>query len=312
MGTDLASDLLLDRHRLKRQLVFWRVLTLLGFALAALAAVKGEGLLPVGRHVARLSVSGIISSDPPLLQAIYRLADEPKVAALIVDIDSPGGTVEGGEELHDAIAAVARKKPVVAVMRGMAASAGYMIALPAARIFARGTTITGSIGVFLQTAEISGLLERLGIKTEAIVSGPLKDQPSLTRPLSLRARQALEGLVQNLFDQFVAMVAADRHMDPVRVRELADGRAYTGEQALRLGLVDALGGETMAREWLAAHGVPASLPIENVEEEASGWLGLVSHLADFTKTLFSQGVSLDGAWALWQPSRLNSEGSAGP
>jgi protease-4 len=114
------------------------------------------------------------------------------------------------------------------------------------RIFAREGTLTGSIGVLLETGEVSGLLKTLGIDAEAITSGPLKDQPSLIRPLTPEGRDVLHGLVMDMYDQFVGMVAAGRHMDAARVRELADGRAYTGRQALQLGLVDAIGGENVS------------------------------------------------------------------
>ena len=213
------------------------------------------------------------------------------------------------KSLHDAIAKVAEKKPVVSVMEGIAASAGYMIAVPAARIFARNATLTGSIGVILETGEVSGLLGHLGVTAEAITSGPLKDQPSFTRPLTVEGRTVLHGLVMDLYDQFVAMVASGRHMTRDQVRALADGRAYTGRQALGLGLVDAIGGESDARAWLAAeHGVPTSLPVEDVStktwaERAFGdALGGVSQ--GLLKSVLFQGVKLDGAWAVWQPSQV--------
>jgi protease-4 len=224
-----------------------------------------------------------------------------------VRIDSPGGSVAGGEGLHDAIARVALKKPVVAVMGGTAASAGYMVAVPAARIFAREGTVTGSIGVLLETGDISGMLKTLGIGAEAITSGPLKDQPSFIRPLSPEGRDVLHGLVMDMYDQFVGMVATGRHMDAERVRQLADGRAYTGRQALKLGLVDAIGGEHEARAWLAANkGVSADLPVDDVSTSGFAARALSSSLGwmieSLWKSVFSQGVILDGAWALWQRS----------
>ena len=232
---------------------------------ALLVAMRGEGLQFGRTHLARLTVSGIITDDRKLVEAVTKLADNDSVKALIVSIDSPGGSVAGGEGLHDAIAHVAEKKPVVAVMGGTAASAGYMIAVPAARIFAREGTLTGSIGVLLETGEVSGLLKTLGIDAEAITSGPLKDQPSLIRPLTPEGRDVLHGLVMDMYDQFVGMVASGRHMEAAKVRELADGRAYTGRQALQLGLVDAIGGEHDARTWLAqAKGVSADLPVDDV------------------------------------------------
>ena len=303
----LETDLLLDRRRLKRRLWFWRSFAVLAVLAAVLVALPSEDLPFAGGHLARLTVSGIITDDRKLVEAVDKLADNDHVKALIVVINSPGGSVAGGEGLHNVIARVAGKKPVVAVMGGTAASAGYMIALPAARIFAREGTLTGSIGVLLETGEFSGLLKTLGITAEAITSGPLKDQPSLIRPLSPEGRDVLHGLVNDMYDQFVGMVAAGRHMDAARVRELADGRAYTGRQALKLGLVDAIGGERDARNWLAeTKNISVDLPVDDVSTGGlagrafSSSLGLI--FGSLWKSLFSQGVILDGAWALWQRS----------
>ncbi len=301
----IETDLLIDRRRLKRRLLVWRVAALAAVLVAVLVAI---GPRAVGTtHVARLTVSGIITENRKLTEAVSALADDAAVPALIVFINSPGGSVAGGESLHGAIARVAAKKPVVAVMGGTAASAGYMVALPAARIFARESTLTGSIGVLLQTGEVSGLLDRLGVSAEAITSGPLKDQPSFIRPLSPAGRDVLHGLVMDMYDQFVGMVSAGRRMPVERVLELADGRAYTGRQALALGLVDQIGGEPEARAWLAAQRkVSADLPIEDVgtgslaERTFGASLGPLLGLVE--KVLSVQGVTVDGALALWQPS----------
>lgn len=303
----LETDLLLDRRRLKRRLFFWRSFAVLAVLAAVLVALRGENLRFGRDRVERLVVSGIITQDSRLDNAVDKLVDNGSVKAVIVSIDSPGGSVAGGEALHDAIARVAAKKPVVAVMGGVAASAGYMVAVPAARIFASEATLTGSIGVLLETGDISGLLGKLGVNSDAIVSGPLKDQPSYTKPLSPEGRQVLQGLVMDMYDQFVGMVATGRHMDPAKVRALADGRAYTGRQALNLGLVDQIGGERAAREWLAKEkGVSDKLPVEDlttggltsrVLSSSLGWM-----LNSVWKSVLSQGVMLDGAQALWQRS----------
>jgi protease IV len=306
----LETDLLIDRRRLKRRLSLWRGIAVL--AVLALVLVAGGRTVTISRnHVARLVVSGVITDERDLTKAVAGLARDDSVKALIVEVNSPGGSVAGGEGLHDAILRVAALKPVVTIMDGTAASAGYMIAVPAARIFARESTLTGSIGVLMQTGEVSGLLDRIGVTAEAITSGPLKDQPSFSRKLTPEGRDVLHGLVMDLYEQFVAMVAAGRHMDPAKVRALADGRAYTGRQALALGLVDAIGGEAEARAWLAAEkGVPASLPVEEVrlgslaERALSSSLGsLFTGLVSATmKTVLHQGLGIDGAVALWQPS----------
>ena len=305
---NLETDLLLDRRRLKRRLVFWRGLAVLALVAAVLSVTRASwpGGEDGGAYVGRLSIDGIILDSRALAERVVALAKNEHARALIVSIDSPGGSVGGGENLYRALSLVADKKPVVVVMRGTAASAGYMIAMPAARIFARESTITGSIGVKLETAEVSGLLRTLGVTAETFASGPLKDQPSVMHPTSPAGRAVLQALITDMYDQFVEMVARGRHMEVAQVRQLADGRAYSGRQALKLGLIDAIGGETEARAWLAEEKkILATLPVRDVATR-----GLGERLRDFGgeslfgglwKTLFSQRVTLDGAWAVWQP-----------
>lgn len=304
----LETDLLLDRRRLKRRLVFWRVLAVLALVVAALVGFRSVGGLTVPHaHIARVTVNGLITEDRKVTDAIEALADDNQVKAVIVSIDSPGGSVSGGETLHDAFARIAAQKPVVAVMGGLAASAGYMIAVPANRIFARSSTLTGSVGVLLQTGEVSGLLGKLGINAEVVRSGPLKDEPSLVRPLSPAGREVLQGIVNDMYEQFVDMVVTGRHMQADKVRALGDGRAYTGRQALSLGLVDAIGGEREARAWLASDkGVAASLPVEDLSHGGYASRALRGEVAEMVQgvwnMLITQSVSLDGAWAVWHRS----------
>lgn len=300
----LETDLILDRRRLKRRLNLWRVLAVAA-GTAALIAVVSPRAGGLGQHVARVNVTGVITEDRKLIERVTALAKDGTVPAVIVSIDSPGGSVAGGESLRAALLRVAAAKPVVAVMRGTAASAGYMVALPAARIFARDATLTGSIGVILQTGEASGLLSRLGVSAEAITSGPLKDQPSFTRGLTTQGRDYLAGLVADMYDQFVGMVAEARHMDAAQVRALADGRAYTGRQAQKLGLVDEIGGETEAREWLARErGVPLTVPAADVRPGGFYDRTVGATLAGFVQQavagMFTPPVAQAGAWALWQ------------
>ncbi|WP_439596635.1 signal peptide peptidase SppA [Falsiroseomonas sp.] len=303
----LDADLLLDRRRLKRRLSLWRaaaVLALAGIVLAfSLADDRASGLLPGRAHVARLNVTGFIGDDRKLLEELDRLRRDDSVRAVLVAIDSPGGSVAGGESLHAALTRMAEDKPVVAVMGGTAASAGYMVALPAARIFAHNSTVTGSIGVILQSFDASGLLAWLGVTPETIASGRFKDQPSPFRPLTEEGRAELTRVVQDLHAQFVGMVAAGRRMEPARVQELADGRVFTGRQALELGLVDAIGGEAEARAWLAeTRAVPESLPARDIEIRGFAERTFGAALGFLTKTIANEWVGVDRVRALWQPS----------
>lgn len=301
----LEADLLLDRRRLKRRLAFWRAAAVLLVAAgAAFLLARGTDLgLPGGGYVARLPVRGFIGEDRRVIEALDRMGRDTRVRALVVAIDSPGGSVGGGEALYAALGRLrARGTPVVAVMAGTAASAGYMVALPAERVFAREATVTGSIGVILQTFEGSELLGRLGVRPEVIASGPLKDQPSPFRPLSPEGRAALTAVVTDLYEQFVARVAAGRHMDAAAVRALADGRVFTGRQALAAGLVDAIGGEAEARAWLAeALGVTADLPVRDVETRGTVERLFGAAAEAVTKSLVSEWLGVDGFRALWHP-----------
>ena len=314
----LEADLVVDRLRLKRRLVFWRVLAVAGFVVALLALGGLRFHAAVGPHLARLKVDGIITDDAERLALIDAARKDPMVKGMILSIDSPGGSVAGGEALHDAIVRFSTRKPVVAVMGGVAASAGYMIAVPAARIFASNSTLTGSIGVLLQSPDVSGLLDKLGVNVDELVSGPLKGQPSVVKPLSPAGREMLQGVVADLYGQFVDMVVSGRHMDVARVRALADGRPYTGHQAIGLGLIDQIGTEQDARAWLAqAKQIPIEMAARDLKPAPKGpwWrrqvgavledvaLTALDRLVDIpsAKTLIRQGLVLDEPLALWQP-----------
>ena len=301
----LEPDLLLDRRRLKRQLGFWRGALILG-AVLGLAAFFADALPDEaglgGQHVARLRLTGTITDSRELIRLIERAGRDSQVRALLVSIDSPGGTVAGGEALHTAIRGVrAAGKPVVAVMGATAASAGYMVALPAERIFAREATLTGSIGVILQTFEVSELMDRLGLRAESLTSGPLKDQPSPFRPLTEEGRASLAAVVADMQSQFVAMVVAGRNMPEARVRELADGRVVTGRQAVSLGLVDAIGGEAEARSWLAeTHGLPADLRLRDIDPRGPA----ERVLSSASTSLWQAGISALRAEGWWPGQML--------
>jgi len=296
----LRSDELVDRRRMKRQLLLWRVLAVV-LAVAVVAVAVGR--TGTGRdYVARLSVSGVIVQDLDRESRLQAIARDPRAKALIVRIDSPGGTVVGGEALMRQLRKVAEQKPVVAVMDTLGTSAAYMIALGSDRIIAHEGTITGSIGVILQTTEISGLLDSIGIATEAIKSAPLKAVPSPFEPLSEEGRQATRAVVMDIYDMFVTMVAERRGIARNDALRLADGRVYTGRQALQNGLIDALGGEPEARAWLEAErDIGARLPVRDLKPtfEFSSWRSIASFLG--RKTVLSEPLILDGLISLWHP-----------
>lgn len=298
----LDIDQMIDRRRLKRRLALWRILGIA--ALVAIAVVLAGRYAPwVGRdYVAYLAVEGIILDDRDRDDTLTAIAGDEAARALVVYLDTPGGSVVGGEALFRGLREVAERKPVVAVMGDVAASAGYMTALGADRIFARAGSLTGSIGVIMQSADITGLLEKIGIKPETIKSAPLKAQPNPMEPLSPEARQATREVVLDVFNMFVDMVEERRGLARERVLTLSDGRIFTGRQAVENGLVDELGGENEARRWLAeSRDIASSLPMRRVEVSRDDGLWREFLDSSLGKTVFSERLRLDGLISLWHP-----------
>ena len=301
----LEVDSLIDRQRLKRNLALWRVLAVLAVVLAALAVAPHRSPL-AGAHIARYTIDGVIGDGREQIEALDKLRRDAGVRAVLVHLDTPGGAVAGGEGIHDAMAQLAAAKPVVSVMDGTAASAGYMIAVAAPHIVARESTLTGSIGVILELGDVAGLLNMLGIRSDPLVSGPLKGQPSFTQPLSEPGRAYLQALVMDLYEQFVGLVARGRHMEVQRVRTLADGRAYTGRQALKLGLVDEIGGDDQALHWLQTQRhIAADLPVRE-DRKGGYWQQLVQTSLGSLALAARQSLHVDGVYALWQPSLMRN------
>ena len=298
----LDADYVVERQRLKRRLLVWRILTLAIIAGVALAFLTDIKNIAEGDHIARLNVSGILVDDLDREQALNKLKDDDGVLALIVRIDSPGGTIVGGESLYHQLRAVAARKPVVAVMGSMATSAGYMIALGTDHLLAREGSLTGSIGVLMQTANVTGLLEKIGVKPDTIKSGPLKAQPNPLEETSPQARQVIKDVVMDMYEMFVEIVAERRNMDLQQVKTLADGRVYSGRQALANGLIDAIGSETEAIDWLEkTRKIPQGLGVHTlvIERPGQGWQNYFNGLVG--KTLFSERLTLDGLISLWHP-----------
>jgi protease-4 len=294
--------MVIDRRRLKRRLIFWRIVGVLA-VIAALSSTFGHFDFGGNKEqIARLKIDGIIVNDPFRNKAIDRISKDDDVKALILFINSPGGTFTGGENLYHGIRKFAEKKPVVALMGGTAASAAYMIALAADHIIAGNGTITGSIGVILQTANFTKLLDKIGIKSIIIKSGPMKAQPNPMEPLSSEARAVTTSIIRDLFDIFVGMVIDRRNMDKATAYKLADGRIYSGRQALSNGLIDALGREADAVKWLNdEHKISDKLPIVDVKitYKEGTWHKLFGY--NIRKILFSERLKLDGVLSLWQP-----------
>lgn len=189
-----------------------------------------------------VNVSGVIFESEDYNDWIKKLEEDDKILGVILRVDSPGGGVSASQEIHRAVKKLAAKKPVVASMGTVAASGGYYVACPAHTILANPGTITGSIGVRMELTNLMGLMDMLGVSHQSFTSGKLKDAGSPYRELTAEERAYFQGLVADLFDQFVTDVAEARKLPQDKVRQIADGRVLSGRQAQVEGLVDGMGG----------------------------------------------------------------------
>lgn len=315
----LDAESVIERRRLKRRVTLWRIaavvlgILFLGTIFLGDRQMAGSaGILP---HVARIDVSGIITDDRKMQALIDRVAKADQVKAVIIDINSPGGTTTGGEALYDAIRRLAEKKPVVATCGTLATSAAYIAAIATDRIFVYGNTITGSVGVIFQWANVTELMKTIGIKMEEVKSGPLKAVPNPFEPTDARARAMTAEMVDDAMVWFVGLVKERRDIDPSSVPGLTEGRIYSGRQAVKLKLVDQIGDERAAMKWLSEERkIPTGLKIVEWKPKASsnglyGWLfesmaetfglsasGVAALLGQASATL-----KLDGLVSVWHP-----------
>ena len=299
-------DDLIERRRLRRAATAWRAIAalLVTIILVVVLAKTNNGGSSVIRSdsIARVYVDGIIVRDRWRGDLLDELKNDDDVKAIMVMIDSPGGTVVGGEELYLELKEITQIKPVVAVMGSTATSAAYMAAIGTDYIIAREGSITGSIGVLMQTADFTGLMEKLGIKPEIIKSSPLKAQPNPMEAVSPEARKAISAVIVDMFEMFSDMVASRRQMTPEQLSQVADGRIFTGRQALENGLIDAIGGEKEARSWLAKNrSISEDIPAKDAKPDYPKDQWYQQILGITGKALFSERLKLDGLLSVWHP-----------
>jgi protease-4 len=300
----INADTLLDRLYLKSQITRWRLLAVVFGVIALLIATdRFSAHSPIEKDfIARIPVEGFVGDDQRFYDLLSDVEKNHKAKAVIVWLDTPGGSAVGGEEIFLRLRQMAEVKPVVAVMRSMSTSAGYMIALGADHIIAREGTITGSIGVLVETAEISEMAKKLGITPISIKSAPLKGSPSLFEKSTPEAEKVIHDMIMDFYDRFVTMVAERRNLPKEQVVRLADGRVYSGKQAFESKLVDAIGGEQEALAWLSEQRkINPELEIKDVRIELhEDWLsGISESIAG--KFFQKSGLGLDGMVSIWHP-----------
>ena len=320
----LDADAMVDRRRMRRKLTFWRafaivVVILAAFAVAAALTSRGARVLAgAGPYIARVTITGLIRNDRDRTEALDKLA-KSNVKAVIVEIDSPGGTTAGSEQLHNSLRRVVTSKPTVMVVNGLAASGAYIAAIAGDHIIANETSLVGSIGVLFQFPNVAELLKTVGVKVEEIKSSPLKAAPNGYEPTSPEARAAIESIVLDSYAWFRGLVQDRRHLDDAALARVADGRVFTGRQAIELKLIDQLGDEQAAIEWLAKEkGIDPKLRVRDWELQSRfgdlgflhlaqsallAWIGLGrGGLEGSAAMQVIEQVNLDGLLALWHPS----------
>jgi protease-4 len=322
----LDVDQAIDRRRMRRKVTFWRV-----FAVAAVLVAAGGLLAGIGganyiekssAHVARVTIGGLIRNDRERVK-LFDEIEKSGAKAVLVIIDSPGGTVTGSEQLFKSLRKLSEKKTVIAVVEGSAASGAYIAALGTERIFAPRSAIIGSIGVIFQYPNFHQLLQKIGVDVESIKSSPLKASPNGLEPTSAEAKAAVASLVADSYGWFKSLVQERRAMDAATLVKVSDGRVFTAAQALPLKLIDEIGDERTAREWLAKNkGVAADLKVRDWRTGRAGsefrWLGaaaslfelagfpsLASAVSNDSVLRAAASAQLDGLLALWHPELRN-------
>jgi protease-4 len=328
ISMSLDSDVIVDRRRMRRKLTFWRV-TAAAVAIVAVVAIgvfatpSGRGALSASGSIARIHIDGLIRSDSDRVEALERL-EKSQAPAVIVHINSPGGTTAGSEQLYDALLRLKAKKPIVVVVEGLAASGGYIAALASDHIVAQQSSLVGSIGVLFQFPNFTGLLKTVGVQVEEVKSSPLKAAPNGFEPTSPEALAALDALVKDSYAWFRGLVKERRGMDDALLEKVADGRVFTGRQSVDLKLIDQLGDEKTAVAWLVAEKkVRSDLPVRDfslapkfgdltflrtaasVSLDALGLSGIARQVEQAGVAQAVERLSLDGMLALWQPAGSN-------
>ena len=322
----LDADAIVDRRRMRRKLTFWRVtavvVALVAIGGGALFLVPGSRLMPPGAYISRIKIQGLIRGNQDRIEALERLG-RSRASAVIVHIDSPGGTTAGSEQLYGALRELQSKKPMVVVVDGLAASGAYIAALSADHIIANETSLVGSIGVLFQYPNFTDVFKTIGIKVEEVKSSPLKAAPNGFEPTSPEARAAIEAIVLDSYAWFKDLVKNRRKMDNGQLTRVADGRVFTGRQAVGLKLVDGLGNEKTALAWLEKEKkVPANTPVRDYSLqprfgelsflhvaawtfEVVGLRAIAHRIEEWGAVQAVERLNLDGLLALWHPPSTN-------
>jgi len=254
----MTTDKTVAKKRNRNLLIILSVILLMGgsvtffliYAFMNLSGMNGfSKVMSTGDKIAIIKIEGVITQSDEVIKQIEECTKNDNVKGLLVRVNSPGGAVAPSQEIYDELVRFKKSgKKLVVSMGSLAASGGYYIAAPADKIIANPGTITGSIGVIINFTNFKKILEKVGIKNETIKSGKLKDVGSPFRDMTPEEKAVMQGMIDNVYEQFVTVIAKERNLSIEEVKHLADGRIYSGEQAVELKLVDQLGNLHVAKD----------------------------------------------------------------
>jgi protease-4 len=257
VNSNLPKEYLIERQFYKDRINKWRFLSFVIIAILIITLgikiplIKNVSTSNISdQYIASVNLEGVIMEDLKRDKKLEDICDIDDIKAVIVNVNSPGGSVVGSERIFNIFRKISQKKPIVVVMGTLAASGGYLVSLGADYIFTHNGTITGSIGVIFQTQEVTELAEKLGIKLHTFKSGEFKATPNIFEKLTDKVKDVTMINIYDSYEYFIELVSKRRNLPMEEVRKLADGRVYSGRQAVKLKLVDAIGNNDDALKWL--------------------------------------------------------------
>ena len=250
--------------------------------------------------IAKLSIDSIIMNNPEFIRKIESLKNNKNLKAVLVDVNSPGGTVVGSKEIYNSLKQISENIPVAISMKEVAASGGYMVALAGSKIFCYEGTITGSVGVIMQSVNIEKLLQSLGIEPVIFKSGNLKAIPNPVENLTSNEKDIIQNVIKSIHESFLSMVKNNREISEDNLKIVSDGRIFTGIEAKKINLVDEIGSEKDALDWLKAEtSVDKDIDVIKIESETN-----FSNILDILslKSIFKKKIAAsNGLFAIWTP-----------
>ena len=297
----------------RRKLFLWRIFSfILVISLLYIFFNNPKTNISSQPHIANYTISGLLVDADQILEDLEYLEFEDNVKAIIITVDSPGGTTVSAEEIFLKIRSISSNKPIVVVMKNIATSGAYLFSIGADRIFARENTITGSVGVLLQWVRIDRGLEKLGIEMKEVKSGKLKAEPDFFGESDEEAMALTQKIVDETYTWFLNLVKEHRKVEDHAISQMSDGRIFTGRQALELNLIDEIGGNREAKSWLIENReINTDLEILIYDQNKStNFIELsVAKIMDYFNINSSYGdslknnlslINIDGLLSIWQ------------